>query len=216
MTTDKHLKRAARELAAREGISYTAARRLLTDGAGETYTLEPTYAVLERHSVFCVGMAMQEAIDLGIDDDEGIRQVAAQRLEDEDTACRCLTEPAETASTVSYRVPVHFQEPPAKARRFIDVADFAWQLFDLLGIYSPVDIRWRSLQIDATGVERIDEHDYLVAVTVPVSRPASGESDSMLEAAGAVARALAELSYNQQTAAIDYERIRAIPGAKDR
>lgn len=34
MTADKHAKRAARELAEREGISYTAARRLLADHAG--------------------------------------------------------------------------------------------------------------------------------------------------------------------------------------
>ncbi|MFI7876016.1 hypothetical protein [Streptomyces salinarius] len=35
MTDDKHAKRAARDLAAREGISYTAARRRLAAGAGD-------------------------------------------------------------------------------------------------------------------------------------------------------------------------------------
>ncbi|MFC8899072.1 hypothetical protein [Streptomyces cinereoruber] len=46
MTTDKQLKRAARELAAREGISYTAARRRLTSApdAGVSASLTPTSA----------------------------------------------------------------------------------------------------------------------------------------------------------------------------
>lgn len=40
MTTDKHAKRATRDLAAREGISYTAARRCLA-GAGDQEHQEP-------------------------------------------------------------------------------------------------------------------------------------------------------------------------------
>jgi hypothetical protein len=41
MTDDKHTKRAARELAAREGISYTAARRRLAAGAVDQEQQEP-------------------------------------------------------------------------------------------------------------------------------------------------------------------------------
>ncbi|MFD4178196.1 hypothetical protein [Streptomyces anulatus] len=49
MTTDKQLKRAARELAAREGISYTAARRRLTSApdAGVSASLAPASATAE-------------------------------------------------------------------------------------------------------------------------------------------------------------------------
>lgn len=41
MTTDKHAKRAARDLAAREGISYTTARRRLTTAAADAERQEP-------------------------------------------------------------------------------------------------------------------------------------------------------------------------------
>ncbi|MGW0611997.1 hypothetical protein [Streptomyces sp. NPDC002788] len=52
MTTDKHAKRAARDLAAREGISYTAARRRLAAGLVDQENQEPRppVAVMTTHS----------------------------------------------------------------------------------------------------------------------------------------------------------------------
>jgi hypothetical protein len=211
MTTEKHLKRAARRLAETEGITYTAALRLLTVDAGESYTLGPVYDVLERHSIYCVGDALQEAIDLGIDTDSGIRQVAAQRLEDRDTPCRCLTKPGQPSPWATFHVVVKFQVPPVDTGRFIDLADFAWQLFDLLGIYSAVDIRWNARQIDGTGVVQVDAHTFIVAVTLPEEVPATATAEEIAlgaaQAGGAVARALLGLGYDQESAVIDHAGI---------
>ena len=52
--------------------------------------------LLARHDAVCVGEAVQDAYDLGHDDHDGIRLVAAQLLEDRYSSCRCgqLTAPA--------------------------------------------------------------------------------------------------------------------------
>ena len=50
--------------------------------------------LLGRHDPHCVAEAVQDGYDLGHDDPDGIRFVAAQLFEDGHSPCRCVSSPA--------------------------------------------------------------------------------------------------------------------------
>ena len=216
MTSEKHRKRDARELAATEGISYTAALRHLDRWQDASQTRAHIFAVLERHSVFCATAAIDAAVALGIDEDDAIREVAAQLLTEKDTPCHCPTKADAAAAGSTYSVPVEFVEPPAD-NGFADEDGFGRQLFDRLGIYTAVDLRWSPLHIEGTCIARVDARTYFVAATIPSERsvptppghpqPADGAGQAAL----VVARALFDLGYDSSVSTIDHSAIRLVP-----
>ncbi|HEY3514594.1 MAG TPA: hypothetical protein VGL36_35770 [Kribbella sp.] len=182
MTNGKHIKRTARQLAAAEHISYAAARRRLDDEPeliawadanggfddGGAEIADHVTRVLTRHTVFCVGEACQDAIDLGVDLDDQARQVAAQALDEKPHQCRCGSHrDPDVAPWTNYRVTVKFDKPLIPDETSA-VTDFAARLFDALGIYSGITAPWEPGQVNGTGIKYVDAQTVIVNVTIPI------------------------------------------------
>jgi hypothetical protein len=73
---------------ARRGLPARLHRVAADDGGWAELEAEAEH-LLVRHGPGCIAEAVQDAYDLGHDDPDGIRFVAAQLLEDGHSPCRC-------------------------------------------------------------------------------------------------------------------------------
>lgn len=223
MTDNKRFKRAVREFAAGARISYAAAyRRLksdpalaaayLSDDGGDGWDELTEYfdELLRQHTVFCVGVAWQDAIDLGTDLDYQARQVAAQLLEESPLQCRCggANHP-DLSPWTSYRVLVELDVP-----LLLDdqdgITEFAERLFDALGIFAGSVTPWEPSQVDGTGVSYLTTRSIAVNVTDPIAAQTSESQDERLDEAGAedvVRDALEQLDLDLTAARLNASRI---------